>query len=205
MSNLWTPDVAGVAASLGSFVLSRRDPSFTPWRGRADEPESESEGEAADPLDEARREGFAQGYEEGRLQAELELGPERESLARLAEALSVLQADPPGVLAQLLAEAVERLVRDIVGTSPVEPELLRSRAEAAAALVREEMEPARMRLHPLDLPILDGAGLPLDLVADAELQRGTIVVETAKGWIEDGPAVRLERLRAALDRMGAPR
>lgn len=204
MSNLWTPDVAGVAASLGSFVLSRRDPSFTPWRGRADEPETEGEGDPVDPLDEARQEGFVQGYDEGRRQAELVLDAEREAIAKLAEALPVLQADPPGVLAQLLAETVERLVRDIVGNSPVEPELLRSRAEAAAALVREEMEPARMRLHPQDLPVLEGAGLPLDLVADAELQRGTIVVETAKGWIEDGPVIRLERLRAALDRMGAP-
>ena len=30
------------------------------------------------------------------------------------------------------------------------------------------------------------------------------VGETGHGWIEDGPAVRLERLRAELDRMGAP-
>ena len=31
----------------------------------------------------------------------------------------------------------------------------------------------------------------------------TLVLETGHGWIEDGPAVRLERLRAALDRVGA--
>ena len=36
------------------------------------------------------------------------------------------------------------------------------------------------------------------------LARGSIVLETGHGWIEDGPAIRLERLRAELDRMGAP-
>jgi hypothetical protein len=31
-----------------------------------------------------------------------------------------------------------------------------------------------------------------------------VKLECASGWIEDGPAVRLERLRLALDRIGAP-
>ena len=29
--------------------------------------------------------------------------------------------------------------------------------------------------------------------------------ESVQGWIEDGPAVRLDRLRAELDKMAAPR
>ena len=44
----------------------------------------------------------------------------------------------------------------------------------------------------------------LPTTPDAGLARGSIVLETGHGWIEDGPAVRLERLRAELDRMGAP-
>jgi hypothetical protein len=32
-----------------------------------------------------------------------------------------------------------------------------------------------------------------------------LLLETGAGWIEDGPAVRLDRLRAELDRIGAAR
>jgi flagellar assembly protein FliH len=37
------------------------------------------------------------------------------------------------------------------------------------------------------------------------LAPGTIRLDTGAGWVEDGPNVRLEKLRNALDRMGAPR
>jgi flagellar assembly protein FliH len=65
------------------------------------------------------------------------------------------------------------------------------------------MAPGRMRVHPDDLPFLSGIGLPVDLVADATIGRGSLVLETDTGWIEDGHAVRLARLRASLDGLGS--
>ena len=41
------------------------------------------------------------------------------------------------------------------------------------------------------------------MIGDPALQRGSIILDTGDGWIEDGPAVRLERLRAALDSFGS--
>ena len=73
-----------------------------------------------------------------------------------------------------------------------------------AALVSKDMEPSKLRAHPDDIVHLQHAGLDIPLEADAGLARGSIVLETGHGWIEDGPAVRLERLRTELDRMGAP-
>ena len=62
-----------------------------------------------------------------------------------------------------------------------------------------------MRLHPEDAALIDSAQLEVEVQPDATLARGTIVLETGHGWIEDGPAVRLERLRAELDKMAAPK
>ena len=63
----------------------------------------------------------------------------------------------------------------------------------------------KLRAHPDDIALLEQAGLDVALEAIPSLPRGTIVLETGHGWIEDGPAVRLERLRAELDKMAAPR
>ena len=41
----------------------------------------------------------------------------------------------------------------------------------------------------------------MKLVPDKAMQRGCVRLETAEGWVEDGPDVRLSRLRALLDDM----
>ena len=105
----------------------------------------------------------------------------------------------------MLAETVERLVRQIVGEVTLDGTLLLGRAEAAAALIAEEAGPKRMRLHPDDCARLSGVAMPVELVVDPSLAPGSVLLETNEGWIEDGPQVGLEKLRVALDRMGLPR
>jgi flagellar assembly protein FliH len=201
MSNLWSIDRAGEALAVGTFALERRVQMFTPWASGGEE-----EGEAAaNPeidVEAIRAEAFAEGWEEGRRTVELELAAEREALARLAESLAVLRPEPTNALALLLAETVERLVRQIVGSVEVDGALLTARAEAAAALIGEETEPARLRINSQDLPLIEAARIPVEIVADDHVERGGLVLETGQGWIEDGPSIRLERLRARLDRMG---
>jgi flagellar assembly protein FliH len=203
MSNLWTHDESDRIASVGSFAIERDAPTFTPWG--SGEPTTSNEAMVT-PLDleSVRAEAFARGLEEGRRTAELELAGERDAVARLAETLETLRPEPSNALALVLAEAVDRLVRQIVGTGGVEATQLVARAEAAAAMIADEMAPGRLRLNPEDVPLLEAARIPVALVADETLARGTLVLETGEGWIEDGPAIRLERLRAELDRMGAP-
>jgi len=187
---------------------------FTPWTQMlpdADVPIFLSEEELPEPgsppepdLETVQADAFAQGFDAGRKTAEMEFAAERDAVARLAENLQVLQPQPSNALAVLLAEAVERLVTQIVGSVEVDRAVLVARAERAAAMIGEDTGPARLRLHPDDLALMEEARLDVALVADASLERGTILLETGEGWIEDGPAVRLERLRTALDRMGAP-
>jgi flagellar assembly protein FliH len=201
MSNLWPHERADEVARVGSFAVERRVGGFTPWgederRAPKPRPEYDPEGDKA--------EAYALGFEEGRRTSELELAADRAAMADLMDALEVLQPQPTNALALLLAETVDRLVRQICGAVAIDADLLNERCQAAAALIGTETGPARLRLHPDDVPLVDPKRLRVPIVGDDTIQRGNLVLETGLGWIEDGPAVRLDRLRAELDRMGAP-
>lgn len=202
MSNLWTLEQTGEAASLGSFFIPPAEPRFTPWQD-SDPADTAPAAPAAIDAESIQADIFAEGFEAGRRTVELEIAAERDAIARLAETLEVLRPQPTQALAVLIAGAVERLVSQIVGDAPVDAELLRERAEAAAAMIGEDTDAARLRLHPDDVPLLELARIPVARVADPSLPRGSIMLETGEGWIEDGPRVRLERLRAELDRIGS--
>lgn len=205
MSEHWPPPSA--AQRVPVWSRPPEPPSFRPWPSEAacsSEPEIEPGYELFDPV-KIQAEAYAQGLEAGRRTVEAETAAERDAIARLAEALDVLAPEPPRALGLLLAETVERLVRQIVGEVTIDRETLLERAHAAAELIADETAPARLRLHPADLKRLEGARLDVEMVADAHLAEGTIMLETADGWIEDSHEVRLEKLRAALDRMGVSR
>jgi flagellar assembly protein FliH len=191
------------AASLGSFVFAHPNAGF---RARGGTPGNDTDGPVTAEQQRARiqEKAFALGCEEGRKTVEAEFAAERDALGRLAESLAVLRPEPANALALLLAETVDRLVRQVVGEVEVDADLLLARANQAAQLIGKDVEPTRLRAHPDDIPYLEAGHLDIALHPDATLSRGSIVLETGHGWIEDGPAVRLDRLRAELDKMVAP-
>ena len=204
MSRLWGHERAQSAASVGSFVIRRMEGGFRPWSGDYDGGGQGSDGANDEDRARAREEAaYARGLADGRRTVEAELGAEQDAVARLAESLQTLRPQPSLPLAMLLAETVDRLVRDIVGEVEIDALRLLSRAKAAAALIAESTEPAKLRLHPQDAELLAEAALEIEIERDLALPRGTILLETADGWVEDGPAMRLDRLRAELDRIGA--
>lgn len=189
--------------SLGSFVLHRVEAAFragASGRTDIDTPPMTPEEQRL----RARSDAYDQGYAEGRATVEAEFAAERDALIQLASSLEVLKPEPTNALALLLAETVDRLVREVVGQVDIDATLLIARTKAAAELIGENVEPSKLRLHPDDIPYLDEARLGLTLQADARLTRGSLALETGHGWIEDGPEIRLQRLRAALDKMAAP-
>jgi flagellar assembly protein FliH len=197
------------AERLGSFVLNHKETGFRARHAEGSGFTADNDEEPLPMTPEQERAlieeaAYLRGQEDARREVEEEYEAERDALARLALSLQVLKPEPANALALLLAETVDRLVRQVVGQVEVDPALLLARAQQAAALVAQDMEPTKLRAHPDDLVHLEGIGLAPALEADPGLARGTIVLETGHGWIEDGPAVRLERLRAELDRMGAP-
>ncbi len=150
---------------------------------------------------EAMAQGFSAGIEAGRREAD----KERASLQRLASALDHLRPEPPQGLGAMIAATVERLLHEVVGAVPVDLETLVARATAAAAMIGEETRPTVLKLNPDDLQRLAGVDLPVRAEADAALAPGSLRLETGAGSIEDGPAVRLDRLKGALDRIAGTR
>lgn len=177
---------------------------FSAWVSEPEEPVDETppSNPGADSLIE---QGYALGLAEGRRVAEAQLSEERAALARLLDAAAALQPEPPAALAAMLAATVRRLVAQVVGEVEIDAGLLADRIDSIAALIVDETAPSRLRLNPADVARLAGMTLPLAAIADPNVTPGSILVETGSGWIEDGPAVRLEKLHGALDRLGAPK
>lgn len=161
-------------------------------------------GEPAIDLEAIREAAFAEGFAEGCRMAEAELAPEREAIAALTTSIEALQPQPPEALAAMLAATVERLVHQIVGEVPINPILLVKRAEAAAAMIGDETEAARLLVNPADLPLFARTRVAIEVAGDPAIERGGLRVEWGRGCIEDGPTVRLERLRASLEKLAAP-
>lgn len=206
MSRIWSRAAAEAASPAPVWAKPGDKGGFAPWPGQ-DETAADPSPAISEYLDPelVRAQAFAEGLAEGRRTVEAEVEAERNAIARLAETLENLQPEPSRELGVLLAETVKRLVRQIVGEVEIDGELLLERAHAAAAVVADETAPARMRLHPEDHLRLQDAQLGVELVSDHHLAPGTILLETGDGWLEDGPQVRLDKLRVALDRLGVPR
>lgn len=177
----------------------RRASDFAP---RDTHPHQSEPNDAGPDIETVRAQAFAEGFEQGRMSNLEEFVRSREALAALVRSAEALQPEPHGPLAALLTETVTRLVRQIVGEVQIDAATLRIRAEAMAELITAESGPARLKMHPDDIALLEGVNLPLPVAADHHLASGTILLETGEGWIEDGPQVRLARLRQQLDAMG---
>lgn len=201
MSRLWGVEIAEGAQAIP--VWSRAaTPAFSPWNSEQPMAPAPKAAEVIDPQA-IRSEAFQAGFDQGCAAAVVELQAEREKMARLAEAMEALKPEPSAALAVLLAETVDRLVRQIVGEVQIDPEMLARRAGVAAALVADESRPTVLRLNPADLERIGDAKLPVQPIADDEVGEGELRLDTGEGWIEDSVALRLQRLRGALDRMGA--
>jgi flagellar assembly protein FliH len=207
-ARIWTETESEFVAPVPVWAKPDETRHFTPWTNMAAAEERPTQdvppvSEILDP-EMIRLQAYAEGLAEGRRTVEAEVAAERDAVARLAEVLENLRPEPPRELGLLLAETVKRLVRQIVGEVEIDGEALLARAHAAAEVVADETGPVRMRLHPEDRERLRDARIDVELVADSQLAPGTVVLETGDGWLEDGPQVRLDKLRAALDRLGVP-
>lgn len=210
MSNLWQ-GVEARAARLGSWMELSPQENFRPLYGMDGDgftplesaffDGDEQPAEEAPSLDQLTADAFAQGFDEGVRTARGEIDADRAAHLRLALALEQLQPQSSGALSALLSTAVLRLVRQIAGEVEVDVELLARRCQAVAECVEEEVGQPALYLHPDDIELMEQKGLPVRLLADAEMLRGSVRLETADGWVEDGPEIRLSRLQSLLDDM----
>ncbi len=158
----------------------------------------EPETAAETPADVDVDDPFALGLAEGQRLAEAAFVAERHQLLTLLASAEALQDEPSEELAQLIAETVERLVRQIVATAPIDAEWLQAQAETAAAMVADADKARTLWVHPDDAALLADCPLTLAIESDPAMVRGTVRLETSTGWIEHGRAVYLDELRSAL-------
>ena len=108
-------------------------------------------------------------------------------------------------MAGQLRQTVLHLVHRLIGETGIASDLLDRRVAAAVDLLADSAESALLRLHPEDVPLLEGK-LPARIfaVGDAHVSRGGFVIESASTIIEDGPDLWLEQLAEAIDKVPIP-
>ncbi|MGE4321575.1 MAG: FliH/SctL family protein [Sphingobium sp.] len=174
-------------------------PGVQPDASPAD-PIWEPEGDI-DPLEQARIDAFTMGFDEGCKVTGEAMEADAQARRQLAETLELLAPAPSGMLSTMLSATVVRLVEQIVGEVEIDAERLLQRCQSVAAFIEDAQADGALHLHPDDVALVEGQAIAVRLVADAGMKRGCVRLETADGWVEDGPDVRLSRLRALLDDM----
>ncbi|KQR82232.1 FliH/SctL family protein [Sphingomonas sp. Leaf343] len=157
-----------------------------------------------DPVAAARAEGYAEGLADATALAGAERDRDGALIQGIAGQLSADRIDRAAIAAQL-RQTVMLLVTRVVGDVGVAADRLTARVEIAARMLADAQESAMLRVHPEDVALLEGR-LPATIfaVGDAQVSRGSFVLESASTMVEDGPALWLEQLTAAIDRVPLP-
>lgn len=160
--------------------------------------------DVTDPIAAAHAAGVAQGRAAAMEEAEQGRVRDAALLTELTRALDT-RFDREGI-AERLRRTVLMLVEKLVGDIGVSADLLTARVEAATDLLADPQESALLRVHPDDVPLIEGR-LPKTVFAagDPHVARGSFVLESASTVIEDGPALWLGQLAQAIDRVPVPK
>jgi flagellar assembly protein FliH len=160
---------------------------------------------AADPIAEARAQGYEQGLMDAREAAEREVEDANLRREKLELALRKLDGDLAEQFRQRLLETVVALCEATLAPLALDEAALLRRVERAAAMFTRADDERVLRLHPQDLALIQ-AQVPEDYVMTPEpnLPRGTIRVECRSngmevGGAEDGPDQWRRAIIEALD------
>lgn len=158
-----------------------------------------------DPLEAARSAGYEEGVAAALHQSAANAARDLALVDGIAAQLGAAGRIDRAAMAQRLRQTVMLLVTRLVGEIGVMPDLLATRIDAAVDLLADTSESALLRVHPDDVVLLEGR-LPATVFAagDAALARGSFVLESASTLVEDGPALWLDQLATAIDRVPVP-
>jgi len=199
-----------VAVAAQAVRVGARKPAAAPPPQATQPPEAAPEVDRAALIEaareEARTQGYAEGFASGDKEARRELSDRRASLERLIESIEGAReaalVSVEDVALGIAWEAVCRILGEVVATR----EGIRALVEQGAAKVRSE-ERMVVRLCPADLEVLGGGAESLDggstrertdFLADASIALGGCVIETGAGRIDATLETQLSRLREAL-------
>ena len=158
-----------------------------------------------DPLAAAHAAGYAEGLAAAAAATRADEARDNGLLDRLTAAIGNGVRFDRAIVARQLRDTVLALVTKLVGEVGVAADVLAHRIEGALALLAEATESALLRVHPDDVPLLEGRLPPTVFAAgDPALQRGSFVLETASTLVEDGPDHWLEQIAQAIDVVPVP-
>lgn len=152
-----------------------------------------------DPADDALARAYAEGLEAGRAMAEAEADAAATRQRALRLTFRALDEAAQGVLADDLAATVIALCDAALAGCALDRDALLARCHVAAQRIGGAAESLTLHCHPDDLALLDAAALGgWQVVPDAALERGTVLVEGPDGAVSDGPAEWRRAIAAAL-------
>lgn len=158
-----------------------------------------------DPVATARAAGYDEGVAAALAQVAANAARDRQLFDGLVAAINDDRRIDRDRLAGHLRQTVLQLVRQMVGETEIDGDLLSRRVKLAAGMLADDAESAVLRLNPEDLPLVDGR-LPENIFAagDAAVERGHFVLESSATIVEDGPSLWLDQLAQAIDRAALP-
>jgi flagellar assembly protein FliH len=158
-----------------------------------------------DPVAAAHEAGFAEGRAAALAEVEEARAREAALLDQVSEALAAGAHFDRERMAGHLRQTVLHLVQRMIGDAGIAPDILAVRITAAVDLLADGAESALLRLHPDDVPLVQGK-LPTTIfpIGDPHVTRGSFVIESASTIVEDGPEIWLEQLAQAIDRVPIP-
>ncbi len=188
-------------------VFWRTVASVPPGASRNDR--SEADRANAQRLDQARRDGFAEGLAAGRREAEQQILPAVENIARtLAELARMREALREEATQELVRLATSIAARVIHREVAVDPDALAGLINAAFSKLQSR-EISRARVHPalegLVRRCLEQYGAPanLELSPDPALNPGDLIFETSQGILDASVDTQLREIeRGLIDRLG---
>jgi flagellar assembly protein FliH len=217
LSKVWSGDTIGSATPIegwGAFgsvgnsgagfrTLYAEEPGSRAWNvTRPGEPtHAGASADPVDPVEQAAQEAFLQGFQEGERLTRETMERDNQIRAELAAAIALVAQAGEGTLATMLSQSVIRLVTQIIGEVPIDEDVLKARCEAVAACIDQDESRAVLEVNPQDLPLLEMEQMGVALAASGDLPRGSVRLATSDGWVEDGPDIRLARLKALMDDM----
>ncbi len=162
----------------------QRDTRYT--KQVVEEPIIEAEPDEA-PADEYRL-GFEEGYRSARADLEAQIIDERAQRAAIELAFVQFDKESERLLRERILATVHSLCEEAVLPLALDADGLARRVEIAAAMLQRKHDERIIHIHPDDLELVQNSlSSDLELVPDANVERGGLRVETTDGGVEDGP------------------
>lgn len=191
MTNMSEPQISSLPAALigpGSGFLGDARFSLATLLPEPEPPAHVPDCEPEDPLALAHAQGFAEGMEVARAEAEDRMHEDAAAREKLSLALARLDGELAEELRLRLRDTVALLCETAILPLALDEATLGLRIDRAVAMLARADDDRTIRLNPEDIAFLAPAmAAQWRIEPDPALPRGGLRIETPGGGVEDGP------------------